>query len=132
MTSFVDTSALYAVLDADDAFHPAARASWDRILSGSEELITSNYVLVETAALAQARLGREGAAALFRVIVPALEVEWVTPADHAAAVSAWLAARRRGLSLVDCASFEVMRRLGLRRAFAFDRHFEQEGFERVK
>ncbi|MCU0722568.1 MAG: VapC toxin family PIN domain ribonuclease, partial [Planctomycetes bacterium] len=61
-----------------------------------------------------------------------VDVEWVSPEDHAAAVSAWLAARRKDLSLVDCASFEVMRRLGLRRAFAFDRHFEQEGFEKVK
>jgi predicted nucleic acid-binding protein len=32
-------------------------------------------------------------------------------------------------SYTDTASFCLMRRLGLRRAFAFDRHFEQAGFE---
>jgi predicted nucleic acid-binding protein len=36
---------------------------------------------------------------------------------------------RRHLTLVDCASFESMRRLTVRRAFAFDRHFEEQGFE---
>jgi predicted nucleic acid-binding protein len=44
-------------------------------------------------------------------------------------VSAFLAADRRGPSLVDFSSFEIMRRLGIRSAFTFDRHFRQYGFE---
>jgi len=48
-----------------------------------------------------------------------------------AAAGVQLAARRRGLSLVDCASFEVMRRTGLRAAFAFDPHFEKFGYELI-
>jgi predicted nucleic acid-binding protein len=43
-------------------------------------------------------------------------------------VAALLAARRRKLSLVDCASFTVMRQAGARLAFAFDRHFTEEAF----
>ena len=31
-------------------------------------------------------------------------------------------------SLTDCVSFVVMRERGIATAFAFDRHFEQEGF----
>jgi predicted nucleic acid-binding protein len=38
-------------------------------------------------------------------------------------------AGRRTLSLVDCVSFEVMRRTGIRKAFAFDRHFQDYGYE---
>jgi len=34
----------------------------------------------------------------------------------------------RGLSLVDCFSFELMRRLGPNSAFAIDTHFAQQGF----
>ena len=33
-------------------------------------------------------------------------------------------------SLTDCVSFVVMRERGIATAFAFDRHFEQEGFVR--
>ena len=47
---------------------------------------------------------------------------------HRAAVAAVLASARRNLSLVDCASFEVMRRRGLRTAFTLDRHFAEQGF----
>jgi uncharacterized protein len=42
-----------------------------------------------------------------------------------------LAAARRNLSLVDCVSFELMRRLGIRRVFCFDPHFAEQGFELV-
>jgi predicted nucleic acid-binding protein len=44
------------------------------------------------------------------------------------AVAGLLAAGRRQLSLVDCASFAVLRAEGQREAFAFDRHFQEEGF----
>jgi predicted nucleic acid-binding protein len=58
MTVFVDTSALYAVLDRDDANHLAARETWRRLLlDPSALLLTHNYVLVETAALLQNRRG---------------------------------------------------------------------------
>jgi len=40
-----------------------------------------------------------------------------------------LTAARRQLSLVDCISFEVMRRRGIKTAFTFDDHFAEQGFE---
>jgi predicted nucleic acid-binding protein len=44
-------------------------------------------------------------------------------------VGAVLSAGRKKLSLVDCVSFGVMRAAGLRKAFAFDRQFVEQGFE---
>ncbi|WP_295431562.1 hypothetical protein [uncultured Thiodictyon sp.] len=35
---------------------------------------------------------------------------------------------RRRLSLVDCSSFQVMRRLAVSEAFTFDKHFSGQGF----
>jgi predicted nucleic acid-binding protein len=40
-----------------------------------------------------------------------------------------LTADRRQLSLVDCSSFETMRRLGIKKVFSFDEHFREQDFE---
>jgi predicted nucleic acid-binding protein len=125
---FVDTSALYAAMDRDDEFHGRASAHWKECLSGTGVLVTSNYILVETLALVQSRLGMEATRVLASDVVPALEIEWVSADDHRVALEAVLAANRRSLSFVDCASFQVMRRLGLRSAFAFDPQFAEHGF----
>lgn len=128
MSLFVDTSALYAVLDRDDGFHSAARQHWLELLAGEELLLLTNYVLVECFALVQARLGIEAVRVLHDDLLPVFLVHWVNEEDHRNAVQAVLAAGRRDLSLVDCSSFAVMRRLRLRKAFSFDAHFEEQGF----
>lgn len=127
MTVFVDTSALLALLDADEARHGQAVETWRRLLDNDEQLITSNYVLVETYALVQRRLGSEAVDELTSHVLPLIEVDWIDRALHDAAVSALIAARQRDLSLVDCASFEVARRRRARKAFAFGRHFSARG-----
>ncbi len=131
MTIFVDTSALLAVLDADDQEHASAREAWEAMVSREESLLCTNYILVETFALAQHRLGMEAVRTLQEDILPLVRVEWMDPQSHYSSVMAMLIAGRRGLSLVDCASFETMRRLGLSTAFAYDRHFAEQGFATV-
>ena len=129
MSCFADTSALYAVLDADDANHARAREAWGVLLETDETLHCTNYILVETFSLVQRRLGIEAVRAFQGNVAPLLEVTWMDSAAHRAGVNALLIADRRDLSLVDCTSFETMRRLGLTRAFAFDPHFTEQGFE---
>ncbi len=129
MMVFADTSAFYAYLDADDRNHQAMRRAWEASVEGEDSIITSNYVIVETLALCQHRLGLSSARHFAVEVVPALRVHWVGQELHEAAVTAVLAAGRRGLSLVDGTSFEIMWRYGVRHAFAFDRHFSEQGFE---
>lgn len=131
MTILVDTSAFLAVLDQDDANHPAAKARWIEMLNRGDELISHNYILVETSAVALRKLGLEAIRVLERDVVPVLRLIWVTRELHEAAAGAHLVAGRRTLSLVDCVSFEVMRRTGVLTAFAFDRHFREYGYETV-
>jgi uncharacterized protein len=131
MSIFVDTAGLLAVLDADDHFHTAADISWQETLSSGADLMTTNYVLVETFALVQHRLGLEAVKALQEGVVPVMDVAWVTEATHQAAVGTLLAASKRQLSLVDCVSFSVMRQKGIRKAFTFDKHFGEQGFEMI-
>ena len=128
---FVDTSAFYAVLDRDDDRHADARDTWTGLVSGADNsvLLTSNYVLLESFALVQARLGMEALRVFNDDLLPVVRFCWITAEDHMTATHALLTAGRRGLSLVDCASFQLMRRLGANKAFAFDRHFAEQGFE---
>jgi uncharacterized protein len=129
MNVFVDTSALLAVLDRSDERHVEAKRAWEELLSGSNTLFCHNYVLVETSAVLARRLGMEAVRVFERDIRPVLRLVWITRELHEAGVGVQLTAGRRALSLVDCVSFEVMRRMGLRAAFAFDPHFREFGYE---
>ena len=91
-------------------------------------LITTNYIFLETTALAQHRLGMAAVQDLQENIFPLFSVEWVGEAFHHTGVAALLTANRRQLSLVDCTSFEVCRRLGIQQVFSFDQHFVEQGF----
>ena len=53
MMAYLDTSALLAVLDASDEYHPTAKELWAKLLTSEAILVASNYVLVETYALLQ-------------------------------------------------------------------------------
>ena len=128
MSTFVDTSAILAVLDADDRQHARAAAAWQTLIETEDELVVTNYVLVEAFALVQSRLGLKAARTFQQDVVPMLRVSWMGEESHDAAVTALLTAARRRLSLVDCASFDAMRRSGLTRAFSLDRHFGEQGF----
>ena len=128
---FVDTSALYAVLDADDEAHARARTAWRELIEAGASLVTSSYVCVETTALVQARLGMDAVRALFNDLLPVVTVVTVDAAHHTNAVATLLGVNRRDLSLVDCSSFAMMRQRGIAAAFAFDRHFAQQGFRQI-
>ncbi len=129
MKTFIDTSALYALLDRDDNNHARAKRTWSAVLAqNSALLITSNYIVIEATALVQSRLGIEAVKALHEAILPLLTTEWVSAATHRASVAALLTASQRRLSLVDCSSFEVMRALNIGSAFTFDPHFKEQGF----
>lgn len=127
MTTFVDTSALLALLDADEEHHADAVRSWRRLAEIEAALTTSNYVVLETMAVAQRRLGVGAVRAFISEVVPLLDVVFVDEAIHGAGVTALLVAARRDLSLVDCTSFEIIRRQSVEHAFAYDRHFAEQG-----
>ncbi len=128
MSVFIDTSALLAILDADDEHHKKAKGIWTGLISEEETIICSNYVLVETFALVQNRLGVEAVRTLQEDILSMIMVEWVNEVTHKAGVTGVLTAMRKKLSLVDCINFDIMRKLGIKKVFAFDPHFKEQGF----
>jgi predicted nucleic acid-binding protein len=129
MRIFIDTSAFYALLDRDDENHRRAKSTWIDLLRNENTFLTSNYVLVETFALLQHRLGMEAVRGFQNDVLPLVNIEFVLSEIHRSAVSALLSVSRRNLSLVDFVSFEMMRTLEMKTAFVFDPHFKEQGFD---
>lgn len=128
MRTFVDTSALIAILDADDARHEGASAIF-RAIVRSAELVTHNYIHVEALALIQTHLGVDAARSLAGDVLPLLTTVWVDESLHDAAIAAHHA-RGGTRSLVDEVSLIVMRASGVDSAFAYDAEFEALGYTR--
>lgn len=125
---YVDTSAIVAIINRRDVSHLGAKAQWENLLSSDSTLLCSNYVIVESIAIIQRRLGIEALRVFQEDIVPLINIEWVDEQTHCTGTTALLAAAKRELSLTDCISFSVMRRLGVKDAFTYDKHFAEEGF----
>ena len=128
MATFVDTSGILALMNASDQFHGAAWDAWEELVATGERLTTSSFVLVEAYALLQSRMGLDAVRTMHEDLLPLVEIHWIDAACFTEAASALLVADRRQLSLVDCVSFVLMRRLDITQAFAWDNHFREQGF----
>jgi len=129
MRTFIDSSAILAIINPDDRWHRGAAALWSEAVGRREAILTTNYILLETSAVVQRRHGLALVQTIVDRLRPVVRVVWITEEIHDAALRTVLAAGRRDLSLVDCTSFEIMRRLGIRRCFTFDPYFRDQGFE---
>ena len=124
---FVDTSALFGLMDEDASEHASLTAAF--VSLSERRLVTHNYVIVECAALVARRLGRSLVRRLVLEILGPVEVAWIDETIHRAALSAHLSAGANAPSLVDFTSFEVMRLHGIRTALAVDRDYVDAGFD---
>ena len=124
---FLDTSAIYALADKADPHHTEAYKKFDAALKSGEQFLIHNYILVECAALLQARLGFRSAMVLLKEAW-AFHIEWVEAELHQEAEKEFESIGKRGISLVDCTSFVVMRRRAIQKVLAFDSDFPEQGF----
>ena len=128
MNVFADTSGLFALLVSNDYMHIRARENFAYFAGHSVKLVTSSFVLVETIALLQRRIGIAPVHDFNAKILPLLEVIWVDGEWYKRATQRLFARNNQDVSLVDCLSFEIMESLEIKYAFAFNRHFEENGF----
>lgn len=129
MSVFVDTSALYALLDEADDRHVEASDALRRVVG--TELVTHAFVVVETCALVGRRLPWAASERLIDGLLPVIDVRSVDDDLQRSAMDAYRRSASARVSLVDHTSFALMRSLGIVRAFAFDEDFASEGFELV-
>lgn len=129
---FADTSAFFALGSAADQAHLAARKAWRGLRERDVELVTTSYVLLETSALLQRRLGLDSVRFFREELAPLVRVHWVDEELHERGLDLLLSRGKRDVSLVDAVSFVVCREEGIDEVFAFDRHFADEGFSPVR
>jgi len=126
----VDTGAFIGRHFARDQHHDAAVRGWRR--ARGERLLTSTLVLSETFTLLARWAGGPFASARARSILESEGLEILRPTlDHEREAAELLETYAdQAVSFTDCISFVLMRHRRIRRAFAFDRHFQSAGFDR--
>ena len=118
-----DSSAILALLDADDVDHERAAVTARQIASESRPSFVTNYIEAEAHALLLRKLGR--ALAREWLLSGGLPVIRVLPEVENRAREIVARHSDKEWSLCDAISFAVLDMRGVRRAFTFDRHFLQ-------
>lgn len=120
-----DSSAILALLDADDADHEQAVAAARQIAAEKRPSFISNYIEVEAHALLLRKLGR--AIAREWLLTGGLTVVRALPDEEQHAKEILARHTDKDWTLCDAISFAVLDARRVRRAFTFDRHFRQYG-----
>ena len=126
----LDTSGLFSYFDQGDANNARAVALFD----AADKLLTHSYVLAEFLPLCNARRMNRATYLAFAAELlesPLIEIVWVDEALHRAAFALVQARQDKTYSLCDAVSFVLMRERGINEALTTDKHFEQEGFQRL-
>ena len=118
-----DSSAILALLDANDADHARAVQVATQIALARRPSFITNYIEVEAHALLLRKLGRMLAREW--LLTGGLPVVRALPADEDRAREIIARHSDKNWSLCDAISFAVLDARRVRRAFTFDRHFQQ-------
>jgi hypothetical protein len=128
---FIDTMALLALVNRDDAYHQPCRQALAELGRLGTPLVTSGWVLAEflnaacrtpvrAAALRGVERLRRSAST---TIVP------VSAADWERTLAFYAARPDKEWSFIDCSSMVICADRGLRQVLTADRHFAQAGYE---
>jgi predicted nucleic acid-binding protein len=120
-----DSSAILALLDADDADHARAVDVARDIVAERRPSFITNYVEAETHALLLRKLGR--AIAREWLLSGGLAVLPSLPTEEARAKALLASHTDKDWTYCDAVSFAVIEARNVSRAFTFDRHFRQFG-----
>ncbi len=131
MKIFIDTSALVALSNKKDIYHRDSIKKWDILLKASANLYITNYIFSETITLLRMRAGYHISVEAGDSLISSkfLNIIYVNKAQE---LNAWRLYKKfldKDLSFVDCISFSVMEELSIKKAFTFDEHFLQVGYE---
>lgn len=129
-TAFLDTGAIYALADRRDADHAAVAAVY---ADPRQRFFLNEFILLESFSLLTKRLHKSAALRTVGSLRRSPRVEKV-PVNADLLGAAWERCQRfadKEWDWIDCTSFELMERRGVRDALSLDHHFTQAGFRRL-
>jgi predicted nucleic acid-binding protein len=123
-----DTSIWIAYFNGRDAHHQQASMLLERL---EQRPVISNYIFSETVTFCAYRLGHAVASRAGTLLLDpdVTQLIRLTSQDERAAWELFLKRPDKTYSFADCASFVLMRRLGIQQAATLDADFAREGFE---
>jgi predicted nucleic acid-binding protein len=132
---FVDTSGWANLFVATELYHEQAKQWFQKARQQKQEMVTTNYVVIELVALLNSPL-RVPRPQLFKYVdavrsAPYINLVHIDAAIDAAAWELLKTREDKAWSLVDSTSFAVMQQLRIQEALTTDHHFEQAGFVRL-
>jgi hypothetical protein len=131
MRLFVDTSAWLALNNKNDQYHDEAVSKITKVRQQKIQLVTSEYVFDESVTIIRYRISHRAAVAFGEALISSnvASIEDITDEERLKAWVLFKKYRDKDLSFTDCTSFALMVKLKLQKAFSFDDHFKQVGFE---
>ncbi len=124
---FVDTSFFFALASKKDPDHERVREVFEEFDPErlSDLWLTTNHVVFESITLARSSLHHRAAVEMGeRLYDESLaRIHWATPQDEYEAFEYLKRYKDKEYSTVDCLSFVIMERFGIREALAVDRDF---------
>ncbi len=107
----------------------AAKVNFTWFSDQQVRLPTSSFVLVETIALLQCRVGLESVRDFNTKIMPLVEIVWGDADWQNKGIERLLSENRKDVSLVDCMNLGIMEGREIDVALTFDRHSKEYGFK---
>ena len=131
MRIFMDTGAFLALEDESDEHHEEAlQFRREALMKEMVEVISTSHILDETLTLTRSRLGIRASIDFSRKIRKSRVVKMLSVSKdiEEKALDVFERYDDKTFSFTDCVSFVVMREMGVKEAFTFDRHFVQMEF----
>ena len=128
---FLDTGYLIALEASDDQNHEEASRHWRKEGPKLSSIVTTTYVFDEVVTFFNSRGRHAKAVEVGRRLRESQLVE-IVPETEVLLEAGWSRFRNRPdkqYSLTDCISFVLMGRRDIEKTLAFDRHFEQAGYQ---
>lgn len=131
---FVDTSAWIALAILNDKNHDNARTVYPQLLKKHQRLITTNLIIAETYIILRKYSGAHAAIGFLDRVEKS---QWIEKfySDYGLEEQAYAILKKfqdQDFSFTDAVSFSLMQQRGVKKAFAYDIHFQTAGFQLVK